>query len=256
MFGWFRPTCPVGPAEKSWIEDRMRWLSLDFSLDRMIKAAVILPTPEFFPDRYDADRAGAKRLFRRVCGYMGVDPDPIRLVFFRNKRLEGVEGYTKGAAGTYEDEGWRTTIRLDESTLPDPMVVVATLAHELGHVLLLGQGRITADRKDHEPLTDLITVFLGMGLFTANSRVRAQTEQHAHGSSWSISRLGYLDERTVGYALSLFAWIRGEERPTWLRHLRLNPRTYCKQGLRYLLKTGDSSFDPARPSSNVMSDED
>jgi len=233
----------------------MRWLSLDFRLDRMTKATVILPTPAFFPDRYDADRAGAKRLFRRVCGYMGVDPDPIRLVFIKSKHLEGIEGHTHGAAGTYENEGWRTTIRLDESTLHDPMVVVATLAHELGHVLLLGEGRITADRKDHEPLTDLITVFLGLGLFTANSRVRTRTEQLAHGSSWSISRLGYLDEHAVGYALALFAWIRGEDRPTWLRHLRLNPRTYCKQGLRYLLKTGDSSFDPARPSCQPASDD-
>ncbi len=248
VFGWFRPTCPVGATEKSWIEDRMRWLALDFGLDRMLKARVILPTPEFFPDRYDADRAGAKRLFRRVCGYMDVDPDPIRLQFFTNKRLKGVEGWQSGAAGTYEDEGWRTTIRLDEAGFADPMGLVATMAHELGHVLLLGQGRITADRKDHEPLTDLITIFLGLGLFTANSRVRTRTEQHAHGSTWSISRLGYLDEHAVGYALALFAWIRGEERPAWLSHLRINPRTYCKRGLRYLLKTGDSSFDPARSS--------
>ena len=174
MFGWFHPTCPVGPAEKAWIEDRMRWLALEFGVDRLRKARVVLPTPEFFPDRYDADRAGAKRLFRRVCGYMDVDPDPIRLQFFTQKRLKGVDGFGSGAAGTYEDEGWRTTIRLDEDTLSDPMVVVATLAHELGHEILLGQGRITADRKDHEPLTDLITIFVGMGVFTANSRRREQ----------------------------------------------------------------------------------
>ena len=248
MFGWFRPACPLNFADKAWVEDQMRWLALEFGLDRMLKARVILPTPEFFPDPYDADRRGARALFRRVCGYMGVDPDPIRLQFYKQKRLEGVEGMQSGAAGTYEDEGWRSTIRLDETNLRDPLVVVATLAHELGHELLLGQGRITADRKDHEPLTDLITIFLGLGVFTANSRVRSRTEQHAHGSSWSLSRLGYLDEHMVGYALALFAWIRGEKNPAWVRRLAVNPRAYCKRGLRYLFTTGDSSFDPARPS--------
>jgi hypothetical protein len=189
-------------------------------------------------------------LFRRVCEYMGVDPDPIRLQFFTQKRLKGVEGFQSGAAGTYEDEGWRTTIRLDEDTLSDPMVVVATFAHELGHVLLLGQGRITADRKDHEPLTDLITVFLGLGVFTANSRRR---EYHST-TEWSVRRLGYLSQEMVGYGLALFAWIRGEENPIWLKHLAINPRTYCKRGLRYLLKTGDSSFDPMRPSGKPSPD--
>ncbi len=70
------------------------------------------------------------------------------------------------------------------------------------------------------------------------------------------NRIGYLSEPMDGYALSLFTWIRGEERPAWLRHLRINPRTYRKQGLRYLVKTGDSSFDPARPTAKRTAGED
>jgi len=44
-----------------------------------------------------------------------------------------------------------------------------TALHELGHVLLLADGKISKDRKDHEHLTDLLTVWLGLGIFTANS---------------------------------------------------------------------------------------
>jgi hypothetical protein len=252
MFGWFRPSCPVGPAEKAWIEDRFRWLTLEFGLERLRSCRVILPTPEFFPDPYAATRKDARSMFRRVCGYMGIDPEPIQLEFFKGKRPQW-EGFHHGAAGTHEGDGWRTTIRIDEANFGDPTILVATMAHELGHVLLLDEGRISRSTPDHEPLTDLLTVYLGLGVLTANSRFRFRS---SYQEGWSVRRLGYLDERAVGYALALFAWIRGEGRPAWARHLRLNPRTYMKQGLRFLLKTGDSSFDPASPSASRSPDED
>jgi hypothetical protein len=246
MFGWFRPTCPVGPSEKAWIEDRFRWLSLEFGLESLRSAPVVLPTPAFFPDAYGANRGDAAVMFRSVCGYMAVDPDAIQLEFFKGTKPTW-DGVHHGAAGTHEGDGWRTTIRIDEGNFDDPTILVATMAHELGHVRLLDEGRIPRTTPDHEPLTDLLTVFLGLGVLTANSRFRFKTERDGFKEGWSVRRLGYLDERAIGYALALFAWVRGERRPPWLRHLRLNPRTFCKQGLQYLHKTGDSSFDPVRP---------
>ena len=50
-----------------------------------------------------------------------------------------------------------------------PRSLIAAIAHELGHVLLLGGGLISATRRDGEPLTGLVTVYLGMGIFTANA---------------------------------------------------------------------------------------
>jgi hypothetical protein len=50
-----------------------------------------------------------------------------------------------------------------------PVALVSTLAHELGHVLLLADGRISAQQQDHEPLTDLLTIFFGLGIFSANA---------------------------------------------------------------------------------------
>ncbi len=34
------------------------------------------------------------------------------------------------------------------------------------------RGRISADRKDHERLTDLLTVYFGFGVFTTNAALR------------------------------------------------------------------------------------
>ncbi len=85
---------------------------------------------------------------------------------------------------------------------------------------------------DHEPLTDLLTVYFGLGIFTANTAFeysRAQRGGPAHRLS---SRLGYLTEPM--YGLARYAWLRGEADPSWARYLDTNPRTFLKRGLRYV----------------------
>src|SRR2546429_487799 len=91
-----------------------------------------------------------------------------------------------------------------ESLGPGTHALAATAAHELGHVLLLGQGRLSPDAEDHEQLTDLLTVFLGLGVFTANTRVRSASSHEGLTESFSIRRLGYLGQPQTGYALALF----------------------------------------------------
>jgi hypothetical protein len=115
------------------------------------------------------------------------------------------------------------------------MALVATIAHELGHVLLLADGRISAsERPDHEPLTDLLTVYFGLGIFSANSAFDHFHEARGRHSYTSTSRLGYLTEPMYGYALARYAWLRGEADPDWADHLDTNPRSFLKRGLRYL----------------------
>ena len=41
-------------------------------------------------------------------------------------------------------------------------------------------------------------------------------------------------------------YFRGEEKPAWARRLHSNARPEFKQALRFLLKTGDSSYKPKR----------
>ncbi len=192
MFGWLRVDCPVGPEQKAWIEDRMRWLAMEFGLDQRAKRPLFCQPASSFPDPYDGRPEAVWPMLHRVCGYMGVDSKPIRLAFYTQRTyLRDAAGLENGAAGTAtRPTADSTTIRLDASKLSDPMAVVATLAHELGHVLLLGQGRISRDAPDHEPLTDLITIFLGMGLYTDNSRVRDRTDRHGTTERWSIQFAG------------------------------------------------------------------
>jgi len=122
------------------------------------------------------------------------------------------------------------------------MSLVATIAHELGHVILLGGGRISRDDKDHEYLTDLITVFFGLGIFTANSAFQfSQWRDHSH-QGWRTARLGYMSEEMFAYSLAAYAWIRNETKPKWSRHLAMNVGHYFKESLKYLEKDGQTSL--------------
>jgi hypothetical protein len=148
-----------------------------------------------------------------------------------------------GAAGLYEPGG-RRSIVVTESRLATPVYLVPVLAHELGHEILLGGGLVAPDDPDHEWLTDLVPTFLGLGVLSANGTVYDASWTDGP-MSWSmVGKQGYLTSREIGYALALFAFARGENRPRWDRHLRPDAAAPFRAGLRYLRRTGDTLFHP------------
>src|SRR5437016_4285602 len=102
MFGWFRPTCPVDPQSKQWIEKRMRWLTCEFGAERLLDINVTLPTPDYFPDSYDGSKGDARRLWRRVCRYTELDPDLVPLRFYPENKPLFAEGRFQCPAGIYD----------------------------------------------------------------------------------------------------------------------------------------------------------
>jgi len=172
----------------------------------------------------------------RVCGYAAVDPARITVEFYGDHgerelaMATGLDYRSSGAAGHFRHENGQAVIAIDRTLASAPVRLVATIAHELGHVRLLDEGRIRPDRADHEPLTDLLTVYLGLGIFTAN----AAFEYTQSVRRRATIRLGYLPEPMFGYGLACYAMQRGEADPDWARHLDVNPRAFLKRGVRFL----------------------
>lgn len=236
MLGLFRPRCPLDIREKVWTEQRMRWLADRFGLERMLNADIVLPTHDFFPDPYEGTSDNVRGLLDRVCHYMHVDPQRIDLKFYAAQEMPN-------AVGLYE-RGEGATIHVADSQLEDQERLIATLAHEVAHDLLLRDGMLTGAEDDHERVTDLLTAFLGMGIFAANTTVQQRSEVSVGWEYWSISKQGYLPARVYGYAFALMAWVRGETRPTWAAYVGQDALGTFKKGLRYLRKTADSLFCP------------
>ena len=245
MFG-IVPKAPISPEAQQWVEDSFTWFIGQFGREFLRSLPVIQPTEEFFPEDFHSTDASIHATLTRVCGFMHVSPTRVTLEIFDDEQedlktalritLPDWEDSTSGAAGTYreepETEQFLITVKRGKSA--DPVTLIATIAHELAHVLLLGEGRLDHDAPDMEPLTDLATVFLGLGIFNANSATRFQQHDDGTKQGWSFQRLGYLSEPMFAYALAVFAWERGEKNPAWAKHLRLNVGTYFRQSLKVL----------------------
>jgi hypothetical protein len=235
MAWWGRPKCPVRAEEQVWIEESLDWLVSSFGSD-VLECPVVLPSAEFFPPGYAGSEADVRAVFETVAGLVGVPVERVVLELEPDDAMDDlidglpVDMQSRGAAAHWRQRDGVSVITVEMTKARQPVALVATIAHELGHERLLGEGRIDRDRRDGEPLTDLFTVFFGFGVFSAN----AAFEYSRSPSAWRISRLGYLTEAMYGYALARYAWLRGETDPVWAPRLDTNPRTYLKQGLRYL----------------------
>lgn len=222
---------------------------------RMMEAEVMEPTPEYFPDRYDGSDASVEAMLVRVATRMRVDPKSLAVELFDDdhgvtaRLVPFGESKHSGAGGLYiEDADEKTVIAVNRSYVANPLSMVAVLAHELGHVILLGSKLVDREEPDMEPLNDLLTVFLGFGIFNANAAFQFRQYNSYDRQGWSTNRLGYLPEQVFGYALARFAFERDEFRARWARHLTPNVGSYFRQSLAWLKKDGHR-LDIARSSS-------
>jgi hypothetical protein len=245
MFGLGKVKLPITEEERRWIDRSFLRLASLVGAQRMQDAVVMLPTSEHFPDRYDGSEEALEAMFRRVAERMEVDPRTIALEIFDDTTqttrslVPFWSGGSSGAGGIYGHDGLsRAVVAINSAQLENPMALVATLAHELGHVILLRPGLVSGDEPDMEPLNDLLTVFLGFGVFNANAVFQFQQYNSYDRQGWSALRLGYLSERQFGYALARFAIERQEWNHAWAKHLSTNVASYFKQSLAWLRRNG------------------
>jgi hypothetical protein len=257
----FSAKLPVSDEDRQWVDDGFVRLEKLLGRRRLVESRVVLPTAEDFPDPYDNTPAAVENLFCRVCSYMHVARNCIELEIFSDEVEELREilphwqerAGRKCAAGLFfdgtgEDKSAITkmVVAVKSTQTKDPLSLVATMAHELGHVILLGGKLMDPKSSDHEPMTDLLTVFLGLGVFTANSAARFSQYHDDRRQGWSMQRLGYLPEEVFGYALAKFAWERKDE-AKWAKHLSTNVRSYFKRSHAWLAKHGPQLIEMPRP---------
>ncbi|WP_249998264.1 hypothetical protein [Actinoplanes sp. M2I2] len=252
----FTAKCPVAADEQEWIDGRMARFLERFGTS-WLGSPVILPTAEFFPGAYTGTEQDMRRAVVAVCGFMGVDDSRIFVKFpeaisreagtaRRWTRVAGTSSmspaatsadtYTRSdAPSSYRRIGRNARISLDPTLGRHPLLLLATIARELAYDrLLTGKGRLV--NRELQPVSELLTVFLGFGVITANAAFEFShtTDQDSRRGQWSASRLGLLTEPMYGYALARYAMMRGEPRPDWARFVDSNPRAYLRKGVRFI----------------------
>ncbi|MEQ8787774.1 MAG: HEAT repeat domain-containing protein [Pirellulaceae bacterium] len=237
MFGWFKPSCPVGTWEKAWIEVQFAALVELVGLPRLLAVEMLLPTREYFPDALTPPPHDANTFLANVRNYLQLDVGDVGLRILDEERQVW--------DATREDVLWdEPVVRIAQSALHDAEALVSAIACELSRIYLAQRGVYSERDADALWAAELLAVVLGAGVFVANAAiVEEPVDSTSLWRSSQMRRRGYLPARMVGYALALFAWAR-EERPTWSTYLRLDAASAARDGWRYLRSTRDSLFTP------------
>lgn len=227
---------PISPEMQIWIEERFRWLGEQFGWYRLRNQQTLLLTTEFFPATIKTPDE-IHPIFQKLCVELEVPEQDIELRIYPIDEMPTHLTHL-GFSGLYRIENARTVIDLIVYPDDTPSNIIATLAHELGHVRLLGENRISEDETDHEPLTDLCTVFFGTGVINGNSTIHEAHMSNGQLIWWRAGKRGYLEMPDFAYALALYAAERGEDRPSWVPYLRGDLRQFYRQSRKALQLLG------------------
>jgi len=246
LFGTPKPT--VTPEDKEWIEQAFLWFEHEYSRDYLKSVRTILPTREFFPITFTGTEENAEQIVQHIVGYMGIGEAEINLHYFTDRSLELAEGIvtqseagldqeSKNTLGTFTQDGHQKySIGIERELLKNPTSLIATLAHELSHLVLLGEGRIS---ENDEELTDLNCIAMGFGVVICNSIFTFNQWQGPLRQGWRTNRSGYIPEEVATYALALLINYQNQTDPDWKKLLNPSPRKMFERNIKYLTTTPD-----------------
>jgi hypothetical protein len=242
---------PQGAKGRAWVEKVLRWCVTEFG-EQAVRREFALPTADFLPTGLTGpdQRARIREFVDRVGAVMGADTGALEVRLFEaeDQNSAGRSGKRRTVGHYHRTEG-RDVIELDVGHADRPAALAALIAHELGHLRLIGEGRLRASwpEADEEKLTDLVTVFLGMGVFTANAAHSYATARRGFSvlpmgdltsrtlngaaADDTTHHLGYLTPDQFGHALACCARLRGERNPSWARHLEPGVHAAFNRGL-------------------------
>lgn len=240
-----KPKPTVTPEDKEWIEEAFVWFEQQYGSEYLKKLSIIEPTRAFFDRDFDGTEADADFLLERICELMEIKGVNINLYFFSEAPIEFTDESTEAkldesesgyALGKYSEADNNTfEIGIETSQLRDVESMVATIAHELSHLILLGEGRL---HENDEPLTDLNCIALGFGIYTGNSIFRFQQWHGTSHQGWSASGHGYIPEQVAAYAMALLQQYQKNSQD-WSQYLNKSLGKMYKRNLKYLQTTSD-----------------
>lgn len=251
--GLFGPRLPIDSDELEFQLATFKWLAAEFG--RADQAPLVLPTPEYFPAPSASGGGQGKgrieTLFGHVRSAAGMADWPCELRAGREDRPIQVgtalllrhEG-APAPCGTFQvrssDGTPKVVITYNPSLAEDSGAMVATFAHELGHYLMSTASSAPPGGWSLDELhTDLAAVWLGFGIFLANSARSFRQFQSAGEMGWSSRTQGYLGEGALVTALAIFQRIRGDD--------PLAPAPWLKDYLRKDLKSAAGALAKLHP---------
>ena len=227
---------PFLPEEYiEWQFQTYAWLFRNFEgYERFRKTSLITPTAEFFPATDLRGHAFFEFMFGLVqkhadmpewpCKLEAQDPDELPVEVQPGVALHH-DNHSPCGTFSIPEPGQPAIITYNPKLEGRPVELVATFAHELGHYLTSTAGEEPPGGWElWELATDLAAVYLGFGIFSANSAFTFGQFGDTFSIGWQSQRQGYLSEPSLLYALAIFVRLTGASPDAAKPHLKSNLR--------------------------------
>lgn len=228
MFGLFRRGTLLGDELSEWQFDVFAWLLRHAGgFDAFRHRRLVQPTPQFFERQGAQGHAFAETIFAQVRAHAGMadwpctlhvqedDPNPLVAPTLL------IQGTPSSPGGTFQATEEGALITYHPGKISEPMSLIATFAHELAHYRTARFPEPPPGGWDvWEPATDLAAVFLGFGLFLANSRFHFAQHSDGQTMGWRAQWQGYLSEPEILHMHAIFATLLELPMAETLTHLK------------------------------------
>lgn len=238
--------CPITEEDREWLEEALFWYRDELGIEVFNGFKTLAPTITDFNWNFKGNEADARYVLRKLCSLMDININRLDLVIYAkpstiefSEGLHSVKGDYLSTAGRYvQHDTGLIDIMVEEKQLKSPITLIATIAHELMHVKLLGEKRI---EDNDEYLTDLGVLVYEFGVFNANTAVtEMNTWSGVSHAGWQISGGdGYLHYKVQAFALALLANYRNERGQDWENFLHKEVKKYYEQSHRYIEANGE-----------------
>jgi hypothetical protein len=225
--------------DETWQIETWQWLIRELGP----VPGLITPTRAFFPSTTETGARRVEHIFKCIKQHAGMDHLHCRLMeqprsaSLRVGDVAALKRVEHAPAGTFAVEGNEAVVSYDPAQADDPLALVVVLIHELAHYRLAHMRHAPPGGEDlHEYTTDLLTVYLGFGTFSAASAFNFSQHQDVMSQGWRYSRLGYLGERGFVFALAIFLELRDQSSEDVKTFLKPHLFADLLKARRYLVK--------------------
>ena len=230
MFNLFRKSSAIDEDFYEWTVALTAWVIENFDgIEQIKKTPLVTPTSKFFPARPEQNHAYAEHIAHQIATHAQMLDWPYQLVsqskrapsFVGDIAMKDIDSLPLGTFSTSKSDNTKNnptvTISYDPELTANPESLISTLAHEFGHFLMTNaKSPPPGGWEMEEPTTDGLAIFMGFGIFIANSA----TFFNNNDQGYAYGRSGYLCEGEILHALSAFLIISEKNINPAITHLK------------------------------------
>ncbi len=233
----------IADEERLFLIEAYKWLLRNFGGDTFYKqTSLILPTEVFFPELFNSREKVAETIFKYVQKYAGMGTWPCELKaqdYDAEPKVapsiitQGVDYHPLGSFSDKNPE--KIVITYNPSLISRPYQLIATFAHEFAHYLTTTcMEKPPGGWENLELATDVAAVFMGFGIFMANSVFTFTQYADEEVNGCFSSRSGYLSEEVMSFALGIFIKLKEIKPYKIYKYLDPNIKGFLIQSLEEL----------------------